>query len=392
MAQNNIIMYWMFRKFHKLYKTVYQRGGYVKVEVRKEVLSLSPYPAGKPISEVKRSFGITRVIKLASNENPLGCSPKAREVLLKACGDMNLYPDASVFELKNAIAAKYGVSPDMVICSSGLDLLIRVICMTVINRDDESISGEVSFSRYDDAVNLMGGRVIHVPMKNFALDVESMVNAIGPRTRVIWFCNPNNPTGTIITRAEIEKALSRIPENVLVVVDEAYSEFADREDYPECLQYIDRFNNLIVLKTFSKAYGLAGLRVGYGICCSEMSRYLYAVTGPFDVNLAAQLTALAALSDAEFLKNTQEVNRQGREYLYQQFEEIGLSYIKSQGNFIAVNVGCDDRHIYSQLLRRGIIVKPGSSLKMPGYLRVSIGSMKDNEIFIDTLKSLLKAQ
>lgn len=369
----------------------YQRGDHMKIEVRNEVLSLQGYPAGKPISEVKRDFGIDEVIKLASNENPSGCSPKAKEVLLETCSEMNLYPDASVFELKHAIARKFGVDPDCVFCSSGLDLLIRIICMTVINRGDESITGEITFSRYDDGVKLMGGTIIHVPMKNYALDVELMADAITPRTKIIWFCNPNNPTGTMITRGEIERALARIPENVLVVMDEAYGEFAEGEDYPECVRYIDRYQNLVVLKTFSKAYGLAGLRVGYGICCSELAKYFNAVGGPFDVNLAAQYAAVAALYDTEFVKRTRDINREGREYLYSEFENMGLSYIKSGANFIAVNVNCDDKYIFNELLKRGVIVKPGSSLGMPGFLRVSIGTMRENKIFIDTLKSLLKA-
>lgn len=364
----------------------------MKVKVRNEVLSLNSYPAGRPISEVKRDFGIDEVFKLASNENPLGCSPKVGKVLLETCNEMNLYPDASVFELKHAIAMKFGVDPGCVFCSSGLDLLIRIICMTVVDKGDESITGEVSFSRYDDGVKLMGGRVVHVPMKDFALDVEGMVNAITQRTKIIWFCNPNNPTGTMITGDEIEKALPRIPENVLIVMDEAYGEFAEGEDYPECLRYIDRFHNLVVLKTFSKAYGLAGLRVGYGICSSELVKYFNAVGGPFDVNLAAQYAAVAALGDADFVAKTREINSEGKRYLYSRFENMGLSYIPSEANFIAVNVNCDDRHIYSELLKRGVIVKPGSSLGMPGFLRVSIGSMRENRIFIDTLKSLLKAQ
>jgi histidinol-phosphate aminotransferase len=237
----------------------------MNVQIRKEVLSLNPYPAGKPISEVKREYGLDEIIKLASNENPLGCSPRAMEAASKMSGKLNLYPDASVYELKSAIAGRWGVEPGQIFCGTGTDLLLRVICMTVLNSGDESIMGEVTFSRYDDAVKLMGGKPVHVPMKNHALDAEAMVNAITPCTKIIWFCNPNNPTGTMLTRKEIEGALEGIPENILIVMDEAYYEYVTSPEYPDSLSYLKDYPNLVVLRTFSKAYGLAGLRVGYGI-------------------------------------------------------------------------------------------------------------------------------
>jgi histidinol-phosphate aminotransferase len=356
--------------------------------VRKEVQELGAYPAGKPISEVKREYGLSDIIKLASNENPLGCSPKAVKAIADLLGGYNMYPDPSVHELKRKISEKLGVNFDQVFCGAGSDLLIRNICSAFINQGDESVVGEVTFSRYADSTLLMGGSVIRVPLKNNALDINSMVDTITPRTKIIWFCNPNNPTGTIFTDKEFRCALDRIPKNVLIVMDEAYYEYVASGDYPESLSYLPDYPNMVILRTFSKAYGLAGLRVGYGVASSELAGYFNAISGPFDVNLIAQTGACAALDDSEFLRKTRETNDLGREYLYREFESMGLPYINTETNFIMVKTPADDIKVFNELLKRGIIVKSGTSLKMPGYLRVTIGSMEQNEKFISKLKEI----
>lgn len=361
----------------------------MKVQVRKEVQGMAPYPAGKPISQVKREFGLTDIVKMASNENPLGCSPKAVQAIADLLGGYNMYPDPAAHELRQKLAKKHNVDFDQVFCGAGSDLLIRIICSALINSGDESIIGEVTFLRYADSTTIMGGKVVNVPMKDNALDIKAMVDAITPRTKIIWFCNPNNPTGTMFTEKEFKDALKRIPENVVIVMDEAYYEFVTDKDYPDSLSYLPDYPNLVILRTFSKAFGLAGLRVGYGICCSELARYFNAITGPFDVNLVAQTAAAAALDDFEFLKRTQETNLAGREYLYREFEGMGLPFIKTQTNFMMVNVLTEDTKVFNELLRRGIIVKSGTSLNLPGYLRVSIGTMEENKKFIARLKEVL---
>lgn len=358
-------------------------------DVREEILELGVYKAGKPISEVKRELGLEEVIKLASNENPLGCSPKAKEAVRAIIDESQMYPDASNFELKNIISEKFGVRPEQVFCSTGSDSLIKVICNTFINSGDESIAAEVTFPRYEAAVKLMGGKCIKISMKNNGLDIEKMVEAITDKTKIIWFCNPNNPTGTIFTKDEIKSVLDKIPERVIIVMDEAYIEYVTSDEYPNSLDFLKDYPNMITLRTFSKAYGLASLRVGYGIAHEELVTYFNRVIGPFDVNLYAQKAAVAALKDDEFLKKVFETNKEGKEYLYSQFEEMKLDYIKTNANFVMVDTKTDTVQIFDQLLRQGIIVRPGHLLGMPGWLRVTIGTMDQNKKFIECLKNVL---
>lgn len=358
------------------------------VSIRKEVLGLEMYVAGKPISEVKRELGLTEVIKLASNENPLGCSPKAKKALIEAVEETCLYPDASNYELKMTIAKNLGIKPDQIFCGTGSDLLIRVICSTLLNPGDESIMGEVTFSRYDAGTRLMGAKSIIIPMKDNGLDIDKMVDSITDKTKIIWFCNPNNPTGTIFRKHDLERIIRRIPENVVMTMDEAYIEYVTDEDYPDTLSLLDDYPNMIILRTFSKAYGLAGLRCGYGIAHEEIVKFFNTVAGPFDVNLYAQKAAVAALQDKEYLQKVYEANKEGKKYLYNEFEKLELQYIKTNANFIMVASRIDDKLLFNELLKKGIIIRPGSLLGMPGWMRVTIGTMEQNKLFIKTLTDI----
>lgn len=357
--------------------------------VRNEVLGLEKYVAGKPISEVKRELGLSEVIKLASNENPLGCSPKAKEALREAIEEACLYPDASNYELKNTIAKKLGIKAGQIFCGTGSDLLIRVICSTFINPGDESIMAEVTFSRYDAGTKLMGGKSVIVPMKNHGLDIEKMVDSINEKTKIIWFCNPNNPTGTIFTKQELDKVLCRIPENVVIVMDEAYIEYVTDENYPDSLELLNSYPNMIILRTFSKAYGLASLRCGYGIANEELVQYFNAVIGPFDVNLFAQKAAVAALEDEEYLAIVKKSNNEGKEYLYRELKKLGVDYIETNTNFIMLSSRIDDRLVFNSLLKKGIIIRPGFLLGMPGWMRVTIGTMEQNKAFVKAFYEVL---
>lgn len=357
--------------------------------LRKEILTIEKYVAGKPISEVKREFGLEEVIKLASNENPLGCSSKAKEAILELVQYTALYPDAASFELKKTLAEKYGVKPANIFCGAGSDSLIRVIAETFISEGDESIMAEVTFPRYETTTKLMGGVCVKIPMKNNGLDLEAMVDAITDKTKVIWFCNPNNPTGNIFTKSDFEKVISRIPSNVIIVMDEAYIEYVSSKDFPNSLELIPKYENMIVLRTFSKAYGLASLRCGYGIASEEMVDYLNRVINSFDVNLYAQTAAIEALKDEEFLNEVVKVNDEGKEYLYDEFEKIGFDYIKTHANFIMVNTHRDDKALFQQLLKRGIIVRPGHLLGMNGWMRITIGTMEQNRRLVSILKEIL---
>lgn len=360
------------------------------MKIREAIKGLNMYQAGKPISEVKRELGLTDVIKLASNENPLGCSEKVKKVMMEAAEEINLYPDASNFELKKALSEHLGVDTKRIFCGTGSDLLIRVICNLFLDPGDEIIMGGVSFQRYEDSAQIMGGKTVKIPMKNHRLDVETMVNSITEKTRIIWFCTPNNPTGAMVTKTELFNVLDRIPEDVIIVMDEAYYEYVTDEEYPQTLPLIDKYPNMIILRTFSKAYGLAGLRVGYGIANEEITKYINSILGPFDTNLIAQAAAITALKDKEFLKNAVETNTIGREYFYREFDRLGLEYIISQANFVMVNVGRDDKDVFNRLLRKGVIVRPGHLFGMNNWLRVSVGTMDQNQRFINELENLLK--
>lgn len=359
------------------------------MKVRDAILGLKAYQAGKPIDEVKRELGLDDIIKMASNENPLGCSPEVKKVIANLAGGVNLYPDASNYELKKALSEHLGVSTNKIFCGAGSDLLIRVICNLFVNPGDETIMPEISFQRYEDSTQLMGGKIVKVPMKNHGIDIEETINAINEKTRVIWLCTPNNPTGPILTKDELFNTLDRIPREVVIIMDEAYHEYVTDDRYPDTIPLLEKYENMIILRTFSKAYGLAGLRLGYGIASEEITQYMNTIIGPFDTNLIAQAAAIAALKDQEFLKRVVEENTRGKLYFYKEFERIGLEYIVTEANFIMVNINKDDKVVFQSLLRKGIIVRPGHLFGMNGWLRVSIGTLEQNMRFISELEKLV---
>lgn len=362
----------------------------MEYKVREEIKSLGKYVAGKPIDEVKREYGINKVVKMASNENPLGTSNKVKEVMMNLVNQMNMYPDATSFDFKLALSNKLGIKKEMIFCGAGSDSLINVISEVFLDKDDESIVPEITFPRYESNIKLMGAKAIRVPLKNNALDIEEMVNAINEKTKIIWFCNPNNPTGGIFTKKQFENVVNRIPSRVIIVMDEAYGEYVTCDDFPNSLDLLKKFPNMILLKTMSKAYGLASVRFGYGIANEEITDYINRVINAFDVNLFAQKAALAALSDDDFINEVRIFNKEQREYLYKEFAKLGLKYIESQANFIMVNINGDDKFIHEYLLQRGYIIRPGYLLDMPGWIRVSIGTKEQNIEFCRLLGEAIK--
>lgn len=358
----------------------------MEYKVRKEVESLEKYIAGKPIEEVQREYGIDKVVKLASNENPLGTSEKVREVMGNLIDEMHMYPDASSFNFKEVLSKKLNINKDMIFCGAGSDSLINVICEVFLDKEDESIMAEITFPRYESNTKLMGAKAVKIPLKNNGLDLNAMVDAITERTKIIWFCNPNNPTGGIFTKKELNNVLKRIPEDVIIVMDEAYGEYVTSEEYPDSLELIKSYPNMIILKTLSKAYGLASLRFGYGIANEEIVDYMNRVINSFDVNLFAQRAAVVAIEDDEFINKVKSFNKEQRELLSLEFEKIGLEYIKTEANFIMVNVNGDDRPIHEYLLRHGYIIRPGYLLDMPGWIRVSFGTKEQNIEFCKLLR------
>lgn len=353
---------------------------------RNELKDLQAYKPGKPIEDVKREYGLEKVVKLASNENPLGCSPKAIEAVKRAAENLALYPDGNATLLKEALAEKTGLNTTQILPSSGSDEMIDIIAKTFINKDDEVIMADLTFPRYITTTKMMGGKPVIVPLKDWTYDLDGMKKAITNKTKLIWLCNPNNPTGTMFTEEKLLDFLNNVPSNVVVVYDEAYNEYVTRDDYPKnSIKLIKDYPNLIVLRTFSKIYGLAALRIGYTLASEEIIHNMNKIRGPFNVNKLAQVAALAALEDEDFIKKTYELNKQGKEYLYKEFKNIGLEYAPSETNHIFVNVKRDANEVFIELQKRGMIIRPIKDT----WVRITIGTPEQNELLIKLLKEVI---
>lgn len=357
--------------------------------VRKETLSLKPYIPGKPVEEVERELGIRDIIKLASNENPLGPSPKAVQALRDYLSKINLYPDGNCFSLKKALAKRLKVREENLVIGSGSDEIIHLIVLAFLNKGEEVITGSPSFSIYETNTNLMGGRLKKVPLNNFTFDLPRMKKAVTTKTKIIFIANPNNPTGTIVNKIEVEKFLQALPKRMIVVFDEAYLEYVEDKDFPESLSYLKTNKNIIILRTFSKAYGLAGLRIGYGIGDKDLITCLNRVREPFNVNSAAQRAALAALGDHEHLKRSRKVNQEGKKFLYQSFEALNLFYLPTEANFIFLDTKLDSKILFKEMLKKGVIVRSGDIFGFPTFIRVTIGRREENERFISALRETI---
>jgi histidinol-phosphate aminotransferase len=350
-----------------------------------------PYKPGKPIEEVERELGITGLIKLASNENPLGPSPKAQEAIRHFAAKMHIYPDADAHELREALAAHLDIDPRCLVFGNGSDDIIHLLGVTFLEPCDEVIQADPTFVRYEAAAILNDVDCIKVPLTaDWTHDLDAMAARITPRTRLVFITNPNNPTGTIVSHAALERFLDSMPERALTVIDEAYYEYAAAApEYPSGLDWVRAGRNVVVLRTFSKAYGLAGLRLGYGVMRPETAHWLERTREPFNVNQMAQAAGKAALTDVDFVAHTVAVNAQGKRDLYAAFVELGLSYTPTYGNFVWVDVGKPGRAAYEALLRRGVIVRYNDAFGGPTHLRVSIGTREENARFLNALREVL---
>ena len=352
-----------------------------------------PYAPGKPIEEVKRELGLDRVIKLASNENPLGPSPKAIEAVKAAAERMHIYPDGSAFELKTAISKKFGVATNQILVGNGSDELIHLLGLLFLgDPEDEMVMGHPSFSRYDAAAELAPSKLIKVALDDqFRHDLVAMAKAVTARTRLVFIANPNNPTGTIVRKRELDAFVADLPEQVTLVLDEAYFEFAAGvADFPDSLDYIRQGRNVIGLRTFSKAYGLAGIRVGYGFASEAVVDGMDRAREPFDVNSLAQVAAIAALEDMEHVQRTVENNRRGLAVLRKSFEQVGARPMESYANFMFADLGRPAKPVFEALLRRGVITRSGHALGNDQCLRVSVGTDEEMEIFAEALAEVLQ--
>jgi len=356
--------------------------------IRKDIDNIDAYKPGKPIEEVKRELGIADVTKLASNENALGPSPLAINAARKALPALNRYPEGSCHYLKRKLARMLGVRESNLLFGNGSDELIDVILKTIKAPDAEIITADVTFVEYKISGSINGFRVIAVPLKDFTFDLEAMAGRITPKTKAIFIANPNNPTGTYVTAREVLDFLDRVPQGVLAVFDEAYVEFAQREDFPKTLELVGR-KNIAVLRTFSKIYGLAGLRVGYMIADEEFVAAAQRIRQPFNVNSVAQAAACAALDDKAFVRKSLALVAQEMRFMENALTELGVWFKKSATNFIFVRTDMDARNLFRELLKKGVIIREMSQYNLDNYSRITIGTRRENIKLIRALKDIL---
>jgi histidinol-phosphate aminotransferase len=358
------------------------------------VRSLQPYQPGKPIEELQREYGLKEIVKLASNENPLGPSPVALGAIKDKLNELSRYPDGNGFTLKQQLCRKLSVSPDQITLGNGSNDILEFVARTFVQPNEEIIFSEYSFAVYPLVTQAIGARAQVVPSKDWGNDLQGILERINEKTRLIFIANPNNPTGTWLTSGELGSFMKQVPENVLVVLDEAYFEYAHHplmaiKDFPDGLTLLGDFHNLIISRTFSKAYGLAGLRVGYGISNPVIADLLNRVRQPFNVNSLALAAASAALDDQRHIEKSVETNKLGLDQLVSAFNSLSLPFIPTAGNFISFDLGRPAERVYLELLKRGVIVRPVANYSMPNHLRVTIGTRQENEIFINALTDVV---
>ncbi len=353
------------------------------------VRGLKPYEPGKPIDELEREYGVSNAVKLASNENPLGPGKAALAAIAKAATDLGRYPDGNGFALKRKLAEKHGVDAKQITLGNGSNDVLEFVTRAFVSPSHEVLFSQHSFAVYPIVTQAVGAQAVVTPAKNWGYNLDAMANAITEKTRLIFVANPNNPTGTWLASTELKQFIAGLPDHIVCVVDEAYAEYVEFDDYPDTTTWLTEFDNLLVTRTFSKIHGLAGLRIGYGVSSAGIADMLNRVRQPFNVNSLAMVAAEAALEDNDHIVKSRQLNRTGMAQLLNGFEKLGLDTIPSAGNFISVDVRCNGTDIYEQLLRRGVIVRPVGNYEMPSHLRVTIGTQEENKKFIETLSKVL---
>ena len=355
------------------------------------IQSVHPYEPGKPIKELEREMGLRHIIKMASNENPLGPSRKAVRAMRRAIQEVHYYPEGGCFYLVKRLSEELGVPENQFLVGNGSNEIIELLCRGFLSEGDQVISSETSFLVYPILTKICGAEFVQVPMKDMRYDLEAIVQAITDKTKLIFIANPNNPTGTYVTSQEVESFLSKVPKDVIVCFDEAYIDFVEARDFPHMLFHVKADKpNVVILRTFSKAYGLAGLRVGYGIASTEIVSYLHRIRQPFNVNAIAQVAATAALEDRFFLWRTKRLVSTGRLFIEKRLVAMGLKTIPSQANFLLIDVARDADQVFQAFLKEGVIVRSMKAFGLPTYIRVTIGRRSQNAHFCRLLKKILK--
>ncbi len=350
---------------------------------------LIPYVPGKPVEELERELGIRDAVKIASNENPLGPSPLAEKAIKESINSLNRYPDGDAFYLKEKLSNKLGVKTETIIFGNGSNDVIDIAARTFMKPGDEAIFGEYAFIVYPIVTQAVGATSAISPMPNYVHNLRDMHSRITEKTRIIFIANPNNPTGTMVKREEFEWFIDKVPEDILVLVDEAYFEYVDDKEYPNSLEYLDSGKSIITVRTFSKIYGLAGLRLGYGIAHEDIISNMQRVRHPFNSNSLAQIGAIAALDDTEHIERTKEINSKGLNYVTQELNKLDISYTPSYTNFVLIDLGENPMATYNELLKEGVIVRPVMGYGLKTHLRVTIGTQEENEKFIHGIKTVL---
>ena len=357
--------------------------------VKKRLLSIEPYRPGKPIAEVKRELGIREVVKLASNENPYGPSPRVLKAIQSEAKSVNRYPDGNCFYLRQALAKQLQVKEDQIIFGNGSDEIIVMVLRACVGEGDEVILAKPSFLIYEIAAKIEGATVKAIPLRHFYYDLDKMLDAVTDKTKVIFIGNPDNPAGTYVSERQLKDFLNQVRRDIVIVVDEAYFEYVIANDYPDTIRLLKNYPNLVITRTFSKMYGLAGLRIGYGIARSQWIELLNRIRDPFNVNSLAQAAALACIKDRGYYRRIGLKVEEQRQFLYQRLAEMGLAFVPSVTNFILIDLQDRSARIVEELLKRGVIVRDMKFWGMPTFIRVTIGAEKENRKFIKALAELL---
>ncbi|HEY8034203.1 MAG TPA: histidinol-phosphate transaminase [Methylobacter sp.] len=353
------------------------------------VQKLIPYTPGKPIEELERELGLTQIIKLASNENPLGPGKKALAAIQATLKDLALYPDGNGFNLKLALASKYAVDMSQITLGNGSNEILELVARAFLTPEFEVVFSQHAFAVYPIVTQAVGAKAVVAPALNYGHDLNAMLQRVTDKTRLVFIANPNNPTGTLLDHASLESFIQALPDTCVCVLDEAYCEFVGDQSTDNSIAWLKKYPNLLITRTFSKAYGLAGLRVGYGLSSPQLADILNRVRQPFNNNMLALAAAEAALTDAEHLQNTIAVNAQGMQFITDGFKNLDLEWIPSAGNFVLVDVKQSAMPIYEALLRKGVIVRPVGVYELPNHLRVTIGTQAENQLFLQALAEVL---
>ncbi len=361
----------------------------MKISVPEYILSINPYKPGKPLDELEREYGIKDSIKLASNENPLGPSPMAIEAIRNTLGKLNRYPDGSGYYLVRKLSEKIGVGPGNVVLGNGSDEIISMLTQALLVEGDEAIMPVPSFLMYDILVKTAGAVSVSVPLKSLSIDLEAMKDKITPKTKIVFITNPNNPTGTVISRKQFDRFLKNIPPEIVVVIDEAYIEFVRSQDCLNSLEYLYSGKNVVILRTFSKAYGLAGMRIGYGIMPEEIAELLNRTRLPFNTSSLAQVAASAALDDNVFLEKTISLIHNGLDFLYASLDRLNVKYYPGQANFFLIDVEKSADDVFKEMLKQGVIVRSMASYCFPEYIRINVGLHEENIRFLKALERVI---